>query len=122
MTSTSLASMVSTSPSATHLVLAALPRTAIDRCPERTRRQDARAVSQALLIQYANPMSINCWAASALGIKTVGLCHSVQGTSKMLARRSAIWEVTFDSAGLNHNAWFTTSSRAGGYSHHGSGR
>ena len=71
---------------------------------------------QALLIQYANPMSINCWAASALGIKTVGLCHSVQGTSKMLAASSKVpyEEVTFDSAGLNHNAWFTTFRRARG--------
>ena len=73
----------------------------LERCP------------QALLIQYANPMSINCWASSALGIKTVGLCHSVQGTSKMLARELEVpyEEVTFDSAGLNHNAWFTTFRR-----------
>ena len=67
----------------------------------------------ALLIQYANPMSINCWASSELGIKTVGLCHSVQHTSKMLARELNVpyEEVTFDSAGVNHTAWFTTFRR-----------
>jgi alpha-galactosidase len=67
----------------------------------------------ALLIQYANPMSINCWASSALGVKTVGLCHSVQHTSKMLAGELGVPydEVTFDSAGVNHTAWFTTFRR-----------
>jgi alpha-galactosidase len=72
---------------------------------------DIRAVCpDALLIQYANPMSINCWASSALGVKTVGLCHSVQHTSKMLATELGVpyEEVTFDSAGVNHTAWFTT--------------
>ena len=69
----------------------------------------------ALLIQYANPMSINCWATSELGVKTVGLCHSVQHTSKMLARELNVPydEVTFDSAGVNHTAWFTTFRRGG---------
>lgn len=67
----------------------------------------------ALLIQYANPMSINCWATSALGAKTVGLCHSVQHTSRMLANEIGVpyEEVTFDSAGVNHTAWFTTFRR-----------
>jgi alpha-galactosidase len=67
----------------------------------------------ALLIQYANPMSINCWATSELGVKTVGLCHSVQHTSQMLARELNIpyEEITFDSAGVNHTAWFTTFRR-----------
>ncbi len=67
----------------------------------------------ALLIQYANPMSINCWATSELGVKTVGLCHSVQHTSKMLAGELNIpyEEVTFDSVGVNHTAWFTTFRR-----------
>jgi alpha-galactosidase len=73
----------------------------------------AQLCPSALLIQYANPMSINCWATSELGVKTVGLCHSVQGTSKMLARELDVPydEVTFDSAGVNHTAWFTTFRR-----------
>lgn len=69
-----------------------------------------RLCPDALLIQYANPMSINCWATTELGIKTVGLCHSVQHTSKMLAKEIGVpyEDVIFDSAGVNHTAWFTT--------------
>jgi alpha-galactosidase len=63
----------------------------------------------ALLIQYANPMAINCRLTADLGIRTVGLCHSVQGTSRTLARILGIedrqW--TFRCAGINHQAWFT---------------
>jgi alpha-galactosidase len=68
---------------------------------------------KALLIQYANPMSINCWASESFGIKTVGLCHSVQHTSRMLADQIGVpyEEITFDSAGVNHTAWFTTFRR-----------
>ena len=39
----------------------------------------------ALLLQYANPMAINCWFTSGEGVRTVGLCHSVQHTSELLA-------------------------------------
>jgi alpha-galactosidase len=63
----------------------------------------------ALLIQYANPMSMNCWLTADAGIKTVGLCHSVQGTSWMLAERIMGYEPgtwSFKCAGINHQAWF----------------
>ena len=62
----------------------------------------------ALVLQYANPMAINCWALSRLGIKTVGLCHSVQGTSRMLAETLGLPydEVAYRCAGINHQAWF----------------
>jgi alpha-galactosidase len=63
----------------------------------------------ALMLQYANPMAINCWATSSLGIKTVGLCHSVQGTSAMLIKRAGYnrEDVSFKCGGINHQAWFT---------------
>jgi alpha-galactosidase len=63
----------------------------------------------ALLIQYANPMAMNCWFSADMGIKTVGLCHSVQGTSKMLAEHIMGFEPgswSFKCAGINHQAWF----------------
>ncbi|MFW6270881.1 MAG: alpha-galactosidase [Bacillota bacterium] len=62
----------------------------------------------ALLIQYANPMSINCWISSDFGINTIGFCHSVQGTSKMLADEVGVPydECSFLCAGINHQAWF----------------
>ena len=68
---------------------------------------------EALLLNYANPMSVNCWATDLLGVEIVGLCHSVQGTSELLAREVGVAydEVTFDCAGVNHTAWFTTYRR-----------
>jgi alpha-galactosidase len=67
----------------------------------------------ALLLNYANPMSINVWATDLLGVNIVGLCHSVQGTSELLARELEVPydEITFDCAGVNHTAWFTTFRR-----------
>lgn len=69
----------------------------------------------ALLLQYANPMAMNCWATNLLGVKTVGLCHSVQGTSRMLVTRAGFDydEVNFKCGGINHQAWFTQ------FEHHG---
>lgn len=62
----------------------------------------------ALLLNYVNPMSANCWAFfEATGRPHVGLCHSVQGTSEMLAKwaGASYDEVTFFCAGVNHQAW-----------------
>ncbi len=63
----------------------------------------------ALLLNYVNPMAINCWAvADGSGRPHVGLCHSVQGTSEMLARWIGVPydEVSFLCAGINHQAFF----------------
>lgn len=66
---------------------------------------------RALLLNYVNPMAINCWAvARATGRPVVGLCHSVQGTSRMLAEWAGATyeEVDFLCAGINHQAFFLT--------------
>jgi alpha-galactosidase len=63
----------------------------------------------ALLLNYVNPMAINCWAvAEGAGWPHVGLCHSVQGTSEMLASWIGVPydKVSFLCAGINHQAWF----------------
>jgi alpha-galactosidase len=63
----------------------------------------------ALLLNYVNPMAANCWAvARATGRPHVGLCHSVQGTSEMLAEWAGVPydEVTYLCAGINHQAFF----------------
>ncbi|HEY6739855.1 MAG TPA: alpha-glucosidase/alpha-galactosidase [Actinopolymorphaceae bacterium] len=62
----------------------------------------------AQLINYANPMAMATWYLTHLGIEAVGLCHSVQGTSRMLARELGVPydEVSYISAGINHQAWF----------------
>lgn len=68
-----------------------------------------RLCPKALLVNYANPMAMACWYLTELGIETVGLCHSVQGTSRMLARHLGVpyADVRFRCAGINHQAWFT---------------
>jgi alpha-galactosidase len=63
----------------------------------------------ALLLNYVNPMAANCWAVDrATGRPHVGLCHSVQGTSEMLAEWAGVPydEVAFRCAGINHQAFF----------------
>jgi alpha-galactosidase len=65
----------------------------------------------ALVLNYTNPMSMLCLAAArASSMKVVGLCHSVQGTSHLLARRAGVpyEELQWECAGINHLAWFTT--------------
>ena len=63
----------------------------------------------ALLMNYVNPMAANSWAVdAATGRPYVGLCHSVQGTSEMLARWVGVPydQVSYLCAGINHQAWF----------------
>jgi alpha-galactosidase len=71
---------------------------------------DELAAPDALLINYSNPMGINCWAvAKGSGRPHVGYCHSVQGTSEMLAGwiGAPYNEITYRCSGINHQAWFT---------------
>ncbi|MFQ6066871.1 MAG: alpha-glucosidase/alpha-galactosidase [bacterium] len=63
----------------------------------------------AYLLNYTNPMAINCWAMNRISdIKKVGLCHSVQGTAQQLASYMQIpyEELSYWVAGINHMAWF----------------
>jgi alpha-galactosidase len=65
---------------------------------------------QAWVLNYTNPMSILTLAAlTGTQMRTVGLCHSVQGSSKQLADYLEVpyEELEWDCAGINHNAWFT---------------
>lgn len=61
----------------------------------------------ALLLNYANPMSIACALTSRRGVRTVGLCHSVQHTADQLAdiMGYASGEWSFRAAGINHQSW-----------------
>jgi len=69
----------------------------------------------AVFINYANPMAMATGYLNALGLQTVGLCHSVQGTTRMLARTLGVpyEEVSYVCAGINHQAW-VLSFRHGG--------
>ena len=62
-----------------------------------------------LFLNYTNPMAMLCWALSrATAIRTVGLCHSVQGTAAELARILDIPEdeIDYRCAGINHMAYY----------------
>lgn len=80
-------------------VLADIARDMMEICPD------------ALMLQYVNPMAINCLALSRLvpDLRYVGLCHSVQGTAIDLARDlgESIDDIEFECAGINHVAFYT---------------
>jgi alpha-galactosidase len=64
---------------------------------------------KAIVLNYTNPMSMNCRAVQRTSkVLFTGLCHSVQGTSKMLARwiNAPYEEIDYVCAGINHTAWF----------------
>jgi alpha-galactosidase len=67
-------------------------------------------------LNYTNPMAINCRAISrASSIKTVGLCHSVQGTAFELSMDLDIpyREIDYLAAGINHMAFYLRFERNG---------
>ena len=65
----------------------------------------------AIMLNYTNPMSMMVLAAGRAvpEIQMVGLCHSVQGTSHLLASYAGVPhdELEWECAGINHLAWFT---------------
>ncbi|MCS6870417.1 MAG: alpha-glucosidase/alpha-galactosidase [Anaerolineae bacterium] len=69
-----------------------------------------------VFLQYVNPMAMNCWAINrATRIKTVGLCHSVQGTARQLAEDIGVplEEINYLAAGINHMAFYLRFERNG---------
>ena len=68
-----------------------------------------RHCPDATLLNYTNPMAMLCRAIQRSSpIRMTGLCHSVQGTARMLAD----WigapdnEISYTCAGLNHMGWY----------------
>ena len=71
-------------------------------------RDVVKLCPQALFFNYANPMTVNCWAVrKATGANMVGLCIGVHGIVDSLARiiGAPSDEVTALAAGLNHFTW-----------------
>ena len=69
-----------------------------------------RLCPQAIVLNYTNPMSMMCLAAArATFLPVVGLCHSVQGASTLMAKRAGVphHELEWECAGVNHLAWMT---------------
>jgi len=84
------------------------------------------ASSDALFLNYANPMAMNTWAALQYGgVQTLGLCHGVQGGHNQICqviegivnrwkpdttkgyKRVTKKEVDIICAGINHQTWYT---------------
>ncbi len=63
----------------------------------------------AVFLNYTNPMSMLCRAMQMnTKVNVTGLCHSVQGTIKMLAEwiGAPLEEITYTCAGVNHQAFY----------------
>jgi alpha-galactosidase len=59
--------------------------------------RDIREVAKpnALLLNYANPMAMNTWACNQYGgVKTIGLCHGVQGAHWQITQAIEAWAKT----------------------------
>ena len=64
----------------------------------------------AVFLNYTNPMSMLCGAMQKnSSVEVTGLCHSVQGTVKMLAQWLNIPknEIVYKCMGVNHQAFYT---------------
>jgi len=89
--------------------------------------RDVREVAKpgALFLNYSNPMAMNTWACTKYGgVRTVGLCHGVQGAHWQItscierwARREGLIpadtkvhrrEVDIVGSGINHQTWFVS--------------
>jgi alpha-galactosidase len=77
----------------------------------------AAAAPDALLLNYTNPMAMNIWYLSEVAprLKAYGLCHSVYWTVVGLSEVMGIphEEVSYHSAGVNHQAWMLRMERDG---------
>lgn len=70
----------------------------------------------AVFLNYTNPMSMLCKAMQTYtNVNVTGLCHSVQGTVKMLAEwlEVPVDEVKYTCMGINHMAFYTELSYDG---------
>ena len=72
----------------------------------------SRLCPDALMLQYVNPMAINCWALAERypRLRQVGLCHSVEHTAAEIAADLGIDRASmrYRVGGINHMAFFLT--------------
>jgi alpha-galactosidase len=69
------------------------------------------AAPDCLLLNYANPMVMLTWACNKYGgVKTVGLCHGVQGGHHLIAKAFGLPQEEIDiiCAGINHQTWYVS--------------
>ncbi len=65
-----------------------------------------------LFLNYSNPMAMNTWACNKYGngVKTVGLCHGVEGGHWQIATVLGLPkdEIDIICAGINHQTWYVS--------------
>lgn len=74
------------------------------------------AASDVLLLNYANPMAMLTWACNKYGgVKTIGLCHGVQGGHRQIADVYGLDKKDVDiiCAGINHQTWYISIKHQG---------
>lgn len=67
------------------------------------------AAPDVLLLNYANPMAMLTWACNKYGgVRTIGLCHGVQGGHWQIAQAFGLEmkDVDIVCAGINHQTWY----------------
>ena len=70
----------------------------------------------AVFLNYTNPMSMLCGAMQKFSnVEVTGLCHSVQGTIKMLSEWLGVpyEEIDYKCMGVNHQAFYTVLEHKG---------
>lgn len=80
--------------------------------------KDIREVAEkdCLLLNYANPMAMLTWACNTYGgVRTIGLCHGVQGGHRQIADALGLKkeEVDIICAGINHQTWYVSVKHKG---------
>lgn len=70
----------------------------------------------AVVLNYTNPQQMNVMAASRISkVPFIGLCHSVQGTTRQMAKAIGVpyEDVTYEAAGINHLSFILKFERDG---------
>lgn len=80
--------------------------------------RDIREVSKpgCIMLNYANPNAMITWACNKFGgVKTIGLCHGVQGGHNQIAEALGYKKDDVDiiCAGINHQTWYIKVSHQG---------
>lgn len=80
--------------------------------------RDIREVAEpnAIMLNYSNPNAMMTWAANKYGgVKTIGLCHGVQGGHAQIAHALGLKQDELDiiCAGINHQTWYISAKHNG---------
>ena len=74
------------------------------------------AAKGCVFMNYSNPMAMNTWACNRYGgVRTIGLCHGVQGGICQIADVLGVPanELDIICAGINHQTWFVSVKHRG---------